>query len=85
LSSWREVLLVQSSFSKHHNRRGPVTEKRPKKYNNPKDLDELCRSFLKCKETDPGAAIDYCKSFLALLSEKPPTSGAVLSSRAKSR
>jgi len=66
-------------------RSGPVSQDRRHKYNNPDDLDELCRSFLIAKDTDPGAAIQYCKSFLQLLNEKKPTSGAVLSSHAKSR
>jgi len=60
-------------------------KERPRKYNNPDDLDELCRRFLECNESDKGAAIEYCRSFLVLLTEKPPTSGAVVSSRAKSR
>lgn len=63
----------------------PVQQDRPRKYNNPEDLDELCRRFLECKDTDMGSAIEYCKTFLALLSEKPPTSGGIVSSRAKSR
>jgi hypothetical protein len=62
-----------------------VQKDRPRKYNNPEDLYELCRGFLECKDTDMCSAIEYCRSFLALLSEKPPTSGAVVSSRAKSR
>lgn len=62
-----------------------MAEKRIRKYNNPADLDELCRCFLQCSETDEGAAIDYCKNFLLVLKEKPPTSGAVRSSHARSR
>gem|GEM_PF-1513464 len=56
-----------------------------RKYNNPKDLDELCRGFLETKDSDKGAAIEYCKNFLWVLTEKPPVTGAVLSSRSKSR
>lgn len=62
-----------------------MPQDKPRKYNNPDDLDELCRSFLIIKDKDPGAAIQYCKSFLLLLNEKKPTTGAVLSSRVKSR
>jgi hypothetical protein len=62
-----------------------LLQDRPRKYNNPQDLDELCRRFLECKDTDMGSAIAYCKGFLSLLNEKPPTSGAVVFSRAKSR
>ena len=58
---------------------------KPRKYNNPQDLEELCKSFLACQDTDKGAALEYCRRFLILLSEKPPASVAVLSSRAKSR
>lgn len=63
----------------------PVHNERPRKYNNPDDLDELCRRFLEENEKDNGAAIEYCKGFLVLLTDKPSTSGAVVSSRAKSR
>jgi len=62
-----------------------LEQDRPRKYNNPADLDELCRRFLETKDTDMGSAIEYCKGFLWLLSEKPPTSGGVVSSRVKSR
>ena len=62
-----------------------VERERPRKYNNPDDLDELCRRFLKSKDNDMGSAIEYCKGFLSLLNEKPPTSGAVVFSRVKSR
>lgn len=62
-----------------------MERERPRKYNNPEDLDELCRRFLETKDTDMGSAIQYCKVFLSLLNEKPPTSGAVLISRVKSR
>ena len=58
---------------------------RPRKYNNPKDLDELCKAFLERKDEDQGAAMEYCRNFLSVLSEKPPVTGAVVSSRAKSR
>jgi len=63
----------------------PVHKERPRKYNNPDDLDELCRRFLECSDKDNGAAMEYCKDFLVLLTDKPTTSGAVVSSRAKSR
>ncbi len=56
-----------------------------RKYNNPKDLDELCKSFLETKDKDPGAAVEYCRDFLTMLTAKTPSSGAVLSSRSKSR
>jgi len=49
-----------------------VAVEKPRKYNNPEDLDELCRSFLIANNADPGAAIEYCKSFLLLLNEKKP-------------
>ncbi len=62
-----------------------MTAQRPRKYNNPTDLEELCKCFLKCPEDDDGAAIEYCRDFLVMLSEKPPVTGAVLSSRSKSR
>jgi hypothetical protein len=62
-----------------------VNKERRRKYNNPRDLEELCQSFLKCSETDRGAAIQYCKDFLMMLTEKPPVTGAVVSVRAKSR
>ena len=58
---------------------------RPRKYNNLKDLDELCKGFLEMKDEDQGAAIEYCKNFLSVLSEKPPVTGAVVSFRAKLR
>lgn len=56
-----------------------------RKYNNPEDLDELCRSFLENRETDKGAALEYCKDFLTVLSKKDFTAGAVLSSRSRPR
>jgi hypothetical protein len=68
-----------------------VTPKTPnggqkaRKYNNPKDLDELCKGFLEGNDADKGAAMEYCKNFLSVLTEKQPVTGAVLSSRAKSR
>lgn len=55
------------------------------KYNDAEDLDELCKRFLSAQETSPGAAIEYCKNFLTMLDDKHVKSGAVLSSRAKSR
>jgi hypothetical protein len=61
-----------------------VTAKK-RKYNNPEDLDELCRSFLLSQETDKGAALEYCKDFLTVLSKKDITKGAVLSSRSRPR
>lgn len=62
-----------------------MERERPRKYNNPDDLDELCRRFLETKDPDMGSAIEYCKGFLSLLSEKPPTSGGIVSSRVKPR
>lgn len=56
-----------------------------RKYNDPEDLDELCRCFLRHQDTDKGAAIQYCKDFLELLSKKDVSSGAVLSSRSRPR
>ncbi len=61
-----------------------MSSERQRKYNNPEDLDELCRRFLMANNADPGAAIEYCKSFLMLLNEKKARSGSVLSSRVKS-
>lgn len=61
-----------------------MDSEKPRKYNNPDDLNELCRRFLMANNTDPGAAIDYCKSFLMVLNEKRSHSGSVLSYRAKS-
>ncbi len=63
----------------------PNNGQRQHKYNNPKDLDELCKGFLEKKDQDQGAAIEYCKNFLSVLTEKQPVTGAVVSSRAKSR
>jgi hypothetical protein len=63
----------------------PVPQDRPRKYNNPEDLDELCKRFLESKDKDMGSAIEYCKTFLSMLEEKPPTSGAIVSSRVKPR
>lgn len=62
-----------------------MPEYKKRKYNNPNDLGELCRSFLECNEVDKGAALAYCKDFLTVLSKKDLTRGAVLSSRVKSR
>lgn len=56
-----------------------------RKYNDPEDLDELCRSFLLAQEYDKGAALEYCKNFLTVLAKKDVTKGAVLSSRSRSR
>ena len=63
----------------------PNDGQKPRKYNDPKDLDELCKGFLEANAADKGAAIEYCKNFLSVLTEKPPVTGAVLSPRAKSR
>ena len=63
----------------------PMHKERPRKYNNPDDLDELCRRFVESDDKGNGPAIEYCKDFLVLLTDKPSTSGAVVSSRAKSR
>jgi len=62
-----------------------MAEQRKRKYNDERSLDELCRSFLICREDDDGgAAIEYCKGFLEVLSKKNFKTGAVLSSRSKS-
>lgn len=58
-----------------------MNTQRPRKYNNPEDLEELCKCFFEGN----GSAIEYCKDFLVMLSDKPPVTGAVLSSRSKSR
>lgn len=58
---------------------------KPRKYNNPQDLDELCKSFLASNEFDKGAALEYCRRFLHVLSNHEPASGAVGSSRPKHR
>jgi len=63
----------------------PGNGQRMRKYNNPSDLDELCKAFLQTKDEDRGAAMEYCKNFLSVLTDKKPVTGAVLSSRAKSR
>jgi hypothetical protein len=60
-----------------------MAEQRKRKYNDENSLDELCRSFLACREDDEGAAIEYCKGFLEVLSKKDFKTGAVLSSRSK--
>ena len=62
-----------------------MDQNRKRKYNDADDLDELCKRFLTAQETSPGAAIEYCKNFLTMLDNKPVKSGAVLSSRVKSR
>jgi len=62
-----------------------VTAEKRRKYNDPNDLDELCRSFLQTRDMDESAALDYCKDFLTLLNKKQLSRGAVLSYRAKSR
>jgi len=62
-----------------------LDENKKRKYNDADDLDELCKRFLSAQETNPGAAIEYCKNFLTMLDEKPIKSGAVLSSRARPR
>lgn len=64
--------------------RKDLTQKK-RKYNDPEDLNELCRRFLVTHDNDKGAALEYCKDFLALLSKKDVTKGAVLSSRSRSR
>lgn len=56
-----------------------------RKYNDPEDLEELCKSFLMCQERDKGAALEYCRDFLTVLSKKEFTKGAVLSSRSRPR
>jgi hypothetical protein len=61
-----------------------LTESKKRKYNDPESLEELCRKFLECRETDSGAAMDYCRCFLTVVSKKDVTKGAVLSSRSRS-
>lgn len=65
--------------------REPVSKEKPRKYNDPDSLDELCKRFLETSDSDPGAAIEYCKGFLSMLQEKTPTTGAVVLARSKSR
>lgn len=60
-----------------------MAEQKKRKYNDEQSLDELCRSFLACRDKDEGAAIEYCKGFLEVLSKKDVKTGAVLSSRPK--
>ena len=62
-----------------------MSEEKKRKYNDEDSLDELCRKFLTCRETDNGAAIEYCKSFLTMLERKDVKAGAVLSSRSRPR
>ena len=62
-----------------------MTKEKKRKYNDEENLDELCRKFLTAREVDDGAAIDYCRSFLTVLSKKDVKTGAVLSSRVKPR
>ena len=82
----REVLLSEGPIEVSHLReREPVSAEKPRKYNDPASLDELCKKFLQTSESDPGAAIEYCKGFLSMLREKPPTTGAVVSARSKPR
>ncbi|MDH3364659.1 MAG: hypothetical protein OEM29_01425 [Thermoplasmata archaeon] len=60
-------------------------EKKKRKYNDEESLNELCMKFLTNRETDDGAAVEYCKDFLTILSKKGIKTGAVLSSRSKPR
>ena len=62
-----------------------MAEARKRKYNDEESLDELCKRFLDCRDMDPGAAIEYCKSFLTVLERKDVKAGAVLSSRSRPR
>lgn len=62
-----------------------MAEVKKRKYNDEESLDELCRKFLTSREKDNGAAIEYCRSFLTVLSKKDIKTGAVLSSRSKPR
>ena len=62
-----------------------MAEARKRKYNDEESLDELCKRFLACRDMDPGAAIEYCKSFLTVLERKDVKAGAVLSSRSRPR
>ena len=80
----REVLISLLDIDRVCNGMDSVHNEKPRKYNNPDDLDELCRKFVENERAD-GPAIEYCKDFLTLLTDKPPTSGAIVSSRAKSR
>ena len=62
-----------------------MPDEKKRKYNDEESLDELCRKFLSNREDDQGAAIEYCRSFLSVLSKKSVKSGAVLYSRSKPR
>ena len=81
----REVLISILHIDRICYGMDSVHNEKPRKYNNPEDLDELCRKFLESNDKADGPAIEYCKDFLVLLTDKPITSGAVVSSRAKSR
>jgi hypothetical protein len=81
----REYLLAKAHISCAPRVPGAGLMTKIRKYNNPEDLDELCRSFLASNDTDKGAALEYCRRFLNVLSENPPASGAVGSSRSKPR
>lgn len=62
-----------------------MSAEKKRKYNDVSDLDELCKKILATDEADIGSALEYCQRFLGMLSESPPKSGAVVSSRARSR
>jgi len=63
----------------------PMAEEKKRKYNDEESLNELCRKFLTSPDGDEGAAIEYCKDFLKVLSKKDFKTGAVLSSRSRPR
>jgi hypothetical protein len=62
-----------------------MAEEKKRKYNDEESLNELCRKFLTNREGDDGAAVEYCKDFLEVLSKKDFKTGAVLSSRSRPR
>lgn len=60
-----------------------MPDAKARKYNDPDNLDELCRGFLQVSNTDKGAAMEYCRRFLTVMARKDLTAGAVLSSRSR--
>jgi len=62
-----------------------LPDAKARKYNDPDNLDELCRGFLQMNNTDKGAAMEYCRRFLTVMARKDLTAGAVLSSRSRYR
>ena len=85
MKTTHEVLLAQSRIERDVPEKKQEDGQRTRKYNNPNDLSELCKGFVDQKDLDDGAAIEYCKNFLSVLKDKPSVTGAVVSSRAKSR